>query len=111
MLRAHGLDGEMSTPPTLLTGYGIPLPCCLLSARAAVGRHFYPRTHPVLTENPEGIPQDPHTHRTPTSYIPIPFVSLCIPVFSLQEAYFNLLFVTLTVGYYMMYVLRGSVCD
>jgi len=31
------------------------------------------------------------------------------PVFSLQEAYFNLLFVTLTVGYYMMYVLRESV--
>ena len=33
------------------------------------------------------------------------------PVFSLQEAYFNLLFVTLTVGYYMMYVLYDSVCD
>jgi len=33
------------------------------------------------------------------------------PVFSLQDAYFNLLFVTLTVGYYMMYVLRESVCD
>jgi len=33
------------------------------------------------------------------------------PVFSLQEAYFNLLFVTLTVGYYMMYVLCESACD
>jgi len=30
------------------------------------------------------------------------------PVFSLQDAYFNLLFVTLTVGYYMMYVLCES---
>ena len=36
---------------------------------------------------------DPHTHRTPKSYIPIN------PLFLLQAAYFNLLFVTLTVGY------------
>ena len=26
--RAHGLDREMSTPPTLLTGHGTPLPFC-----------------------------------------------------------------------------------
>ena len=36
------------------------------------GRNFYPHTHPIPTENPVGIPQDHHTHRTPKSYIPIP---------------------------------------
>ena len=48
-------------------------------------------------------PQDLHTHRTPKSYIPIPTACL----FTIQEAYFKLLFVSLTAGYYMMYVL----CD
>ena len=36
------------------------------------GRNFYPHTYPISTENPVGIPQDPHTHRTPKSYIPVP---------------------------------------
>jgi len=61
------------------------------------GRNFYPHTHPIPTENPVGIPTGSPYHITPKSYIPIP----AHPVFSLQEAYFNLLFVTLTVGYYM----------
>jgi len=59
-----------------------------------------------------------HTHRKSCGYphrIPIPTepqnpaYPYPHPVFSLQEAYFNLLFVTLTVGYYMMYVLYESV--
>jgi len=71
------------------------------------GTEFLSHTHPIPTENPVGIPtgsqypQNPkilHTH-TRTLF------------FSLQDTYFNLLFVTLTVGYYMMYVLRESVCD
>ena len=79
----------------------------VLSSRAAVGTNFlspypshahrkfcgYPHRIPIATE-----PQNP-TYPYPR------------PVFSLQEAYFNLLFVTLTVGYYMMYVLCESVCD
>jgi len=71
-------------------------------------RNFYPHTHPIPTENPVGI--IPHRIPLPTEpqnpTYPYPH-----PVFSLQEAYFNLLFVTLTVGYYMMYVLCESVCD
>jgi len=51
------------------------------------GRNFYPHTHPIPTE--------PHNPTYPYPH----------PVFSLQEAYFNLLFVTLTAGYYMMYIL------
>ena len=78
-----------------------------VNPRAAVGMEFispypshthrksrgYPHRIPILTE-PQN-PTCPYTH----------------PVVSLQEAYFNLLFVTLTVGYYMMYVLCESVCD
>ena len=61
-----------------------------------------------------------HTHRKSCGYpyrilIPTepqnPTYPYPHPVFSLQEAYFNLLFVTLTVGYYMMYVLCESFCD
>ena len=77
-----------------------------------MGRNFYPHREPTIPY-PQKIlcvsPQDSHTHRTPKSYISTyPYSH---PVFSLQEAYFNLLFVTLTVGYYMMYVLCESVCD
>jgi len=70
-------------------------------------RNFYSHTHPIPTENPVGIPTGspiPTEPQNPT--YPYPH-----PVFSLQVAYFNLLFVTLTVGYYMMYVLCESVCD
>ena len=61
-----------------------------------------------------------HTHRKSCGYpyritIPTerqnPTYPYPHPVFSLQEAYFNLLFVTLTVGHYMMYVLCESFCD
>ena len=66
------------------------------------------------------IPYPSHTHRKSCGYphrIPTPTepqnptYPYPHPVFSLQKAYFNLLFVTLTVGYYMMYVLCESVCD
>ena len=71
------------------------------------GRNFYPHIHPIPTENPVGIPTGcPYPQNPQNATYPYPH-----PVFSLQEAYFNLLFVTLTVGYYMMYVLCESVCD
>ena len=73
--------------------------------RAAVGTAFL-------------SPYPSHTDRKSCEYphkIPIPTEpqnpTYQYPVFSPQEAYFNLLFVTLTVGYYMMYVLCESVCD
>jgi len=73
------------------------------------GRNFYPHTHSIPTENPVGIPtgspypQNPKVLHTRTRTLSFQF--------SLQDAYFNLLLVTLTVGYYMMYVLCESVCD
>ena len=71
------------------------------------GRYFYPpytsHTHTKCCGYPHRIPI-PTEPQNPT--YPYPH-----PVFSLQEAYFNLLFVTLTVGYYMVYVLCESVCD
>ena len=79
----------------------------LLADRAAVGTEFlspYPSyTHGKFCGYPHRIPI-PTEPQNPTC--PYPH-----PVFSLQEAYFNLLFITLTVGYYMMYVLCESVCD
>jgi len=78
-----------------------------VNPRAAVGTEFL-------------SPYPSHTHRKSRGYphrIPIPTepqnptYPYTHPVFSLQEAYFNLLFVTLTVGYYMMYVHCESVCD
>ena len=74
---------------------------------AAVGTEFLPpypsHTHRKSCGYPHGIPI-PTEPQNPT--YPYPH-----PVFSLQEAYFYLLFVTLTVGYYMMCVLCESVCD
>jgi len=61
------------------------------------GRNFYPHTHPIPTENPVGIPtgspypQKPkilHTHTHTLS-------------FHYKRPIFILLFVTLTVGYYI----------
>ena len=64
-----------------------------------------PIPHPqkkILWVSPQDpIPTEP---RNPTYTYPN-------PVFSLQETCFNLLFVTLTVEYCMMYILRESVCD
>ena len=71
-------------------GYGISIPIPSHTHRKSC---WYPHRIPIPTE-----PQNP-------TY-PYPH-----PVFSIQEAYFNLLFVTLTFGYYMMYVLCESVCD
>ena len=81
----------------------------VLSSRDAVGTKFlspYPsHAHRKFCGYPHRIPipTEPEP-QTPTYPYPR-------PVFSLQENYFNLLFVTLTVGYYMMYVLCESVCD
>ena len=66
------------------------------SAGLPWGRNFYPHTHHMPTENPVGISTGSPYPQNP-KIVPYPH-----PVFSLQEAYFNLLFVTLTVGYYMM---------
>jgi len=82
-------DNHASTPTTLFLHAGRPSYRPTNSVKAS----GYPHRMPIPT-----VPQNP-------TY-PYPH-----PVFSLQEVYFNLLFVTLTVGYYMMYVLRQSVCD
>jgi len=94
--------GNKIDPPLLILYFLL-----LLSSGLPWGRNFYLHTHLIPTENPVGIPtgspypQNPKILHTHTQS----------PVFSLQEAYFNLLFVTLTVGYYMKYVLCESVCD
>ena len=72
-----------------------------------LGRNFYPIPIPYPQKILWVSPQDLHTHTEPQN----PTYPHPQPVFSLQEAYFNLLFVTLTVGSYMMYVLCESACD
>ena len=75
-----------------------------------LGRNFYPHTHPIPTENPVGIPtgspypQNPQILHTCTRILSFHYKRA-------KEANFNSLFVTLTVVYYMMYVLCESVYD
>ena len=87
----------------LLSFFYIAVLC--IYCRAAEGTEFLSpsRTHRKSCGSPHRIPISTEP-QNPT--YPYPH-----PLFSLQDAYFNLLFVTLTVGYYMMYVLRESVCD
>ena len=110
IMSPRSVDGSTRPPATPLAPNSTDrLQLTLLSAPGLPwGRNFYPHTHPIPTENlvgiPTGSPYPPTEPQNPT--YPYPH-----PVFSLQEAYFNLLFVTLAVGYYMMYVLCESVCD